>query len=567
MRYLHERGGNNLPGGIEWMITYSFFAQGHITQSRTMRDLSVLRNTVFPTGLDLQFQIQDNKESAEGLCSQLRSTLKRLKEVNDLPSWDKMVDGGQEMLDKRQEDIDSLLKLYMDQATRDYHTSKLDKERLLLYAHLSQQQSIQVLELHGRLAESMDKSRLLIEKALGDRLEETNEKLDKAIRLIMKQNQDVISNMLVEATKNITEFDVHDMQALMISQKEALQNALDQNAMLAGQNSELRMHLSYMPVEYRGFVANLQKTDNPKYRDQRRNPKVIVPESFHKDGYAIDFTIELEEAPLAHSAVQFCLRDAQYATLGEARRGMERGVKLRDYVQLHVFPKSAPPAKSAPPGLPPPVPDTSSAPQSRTPLDQRLTPTGQAQVASQFTAAGVLNDGFVPPSSSQRSGDKGTSNDGFIPPSPSQRYGDKGKRSSPSPGSRNQPPPKYSKSDTSSYTSSSNSWRDSSFGRSVRPPLARNDRACSKSSIPKPPTPPGQESSSAKRPPPTLAATRGELRYPIPYFDGEHIELFTRDEAKDVYKTVRAKLVTLAGYCVCSTTVPCSTRFFFGCAK
>jgi hypothetical protein len=240
----------------------------------------------------------------------------------------------------------------MDQATKDYHTSKLDKERLLLYAHLSQQQAIQVLELHGRLAESMDNSKLLIEKALSERLEDTNDKLDKAIRLVMRQNQDVISNMLVEATKNITEFDVHDMQALMASQKEALQNALDQNAMLAGQNSELRMHLSFMPVEYRDFVTKMQKSDNPKYRDQRRNPKVIVPESFHKDGYANDFTIELEDAPLAHSAVQFCLRDAQYATLGEARRDMERGVKLRDYVQTHVFPKNAPP------GLPPPVPDT-----------------------------------------------------------------------------------------------------------------------------------------------------------------------------------------------------------------
>ncbi len=128
------------------------------------------------------------------------------------------------------------------------------------------------------------------------------------------------------------------------------------------------MHLSYMPVEYRDFVTNLQKTDNPKYRDQRRNPKVIVPESFHKDGYANDFTIELKDAPLAHSAVQFCLRDAQYATLGEARRGMERGVKLRDYMQTHAFPKSAPPAKTAPPGPPPPVPDPSSAPQPRTPL-------------------------------------------------------------------------------------------------------------------------------------------------------------------------------------------------------
>jgi hypothetical protein len=112
MRYLHERGGNNLPGGIESMVTYSFFAQGQsLPQCRTRHDLYVLRNTVFPAGLDLHFQIQDNKESVEGLRSQQRTSLKRLKEANDLPSWDKLVDGGQEMLDKRQEDIDSLLKL------------------------------------------------------------------------------------------------------------------------------------------------------------------------------------------------------------------------------------------------------------------------------------------------------------------------------------------------------------------------------------------------------------------------------------------------------------------------
>jgi hypothetical protein len=138
-----------------------------------------------------------------------------------------------------------------------------------------------------------------------------------------------------------------------------------------------------------------------------------VPESFHKDGYANDFTIELEDAPLAHSAVKFCLRDAQYASLADARRGLERDVKLRDYVQKHVLPKSAPPGLT-------PVPDTSSASSSRTPLDQRLTSTGQAQVASQFTAAGALTASYH-----------------LAPPKDS---GDKGKRGLPSQGSRGQPP-------------------------------------------------------------------------------------------------------------------------------
>jgi hypothetical protein len=317
------------------------------------------------------------------------------------------------------------------------------------------------------------------------------------------------------------------------------------------------MHLSFMPVEYRDFVTTMQKNDNPRYRDQRRNPKVIVPESFHKDGYAGDFTIELEDAPLSHSAVQFCLRDAQYATLGEARRGVGQSVKLRDYVQSHVIPKSALPGQPlppqqhvfpryAPPGLPPPVPDSSSASQSRIPLDQRLTTAGQAQVANQFTAAGALNDGFVPPSPSQRSREDDSPNDGFIPPSPSPRR-DKGKRGSSYQGSRNQPPTKFSRSDNTSYTSSSNSWRDNSSSRSARPPPARYERSSSKSSIPKPPAPPEQESSSVTQPPPLPAATGGELRYPIPHFGGEYIELFTRDEAKDSYKAVRAKSLPAKG--------------------
>jgi hypothetical protein len=126
--------------------------------------------------------------------------------------------------------------------------------------------------------------------------------------------------------------DVHDMNALITSQKEALKNVLEQNAMLAGQNSELRMHLSFMPVEYHDFVTKLQKGDNPKYRDQRRNHKVIVPEIFHKDGYGNDFTIELEDAPLAHSAVQFCLRDAQYASFHE--RGSARVRTRRQIARL-----------------------------------------------------------------------------------------------------------------------------------------------------------------------------------------------------------------------------------------
>jgi hypothetical protein len=37
------------------------------------------------------------------------------------------------------------------------------------------------------------------------------------------------------------------------------------------------------------------------------------------------------------------------------------------------------------------------------------------------------------------------------------------------------------------------------------------------------------------------------LRYPIPHFDGEYIELFTRDEVKDFYKVIRAESLPAKG--------------------
>jgi hypothetical protein len=143
----------------------------------------------------------------------------------------------------------------------DYHTFKLDKERLIMYAHLSQQQP-------------SHSSKLLIEKTLGDKISAVNSKMETTIGTMIKQNQEVIMNMLVESTKNITEFDVHDMKDLITSHKDALADALEIHAVLVTQNSVLRMHLSFMRVEYRDFVTKMQKNNKPQYRDQRRNPKL-----------------------------------------------------------------------------------------------------------------------------------------------------------------------------------------------------------------------------------------------------------------------------------------------------
>ena len=154
MQELHSLKGRYeyLPGGVESMIVYSFFQQGGgVAQNRTEQDLRMLRNTIFPAGSDLTDQLRVNAEVTEGLSTHLRSTLRRLREITVMPSIDKLENMTAESLDERQAEIDALLGIYTEQITKDYHACRLDKERLILLSHLSQQQSLEVLEAYLQL--------------------------------------------------------------------------------------------------------------------------------------------------------------------------------------------------------------------------------------------------------------------------------------------------------------------------------------------------------------------------------------------------------------------------------
>ena len=118
-----------------------------------------------------------------------------------------------------------------------------------------------------------------------------------------------------------------------------------------------------MPVEYRDYVKNLQTSNHQQYRKQRVTPRVILPNTDHKEGLV---DIVLEDAPMSHLSVQHFFRDAQYSTLTEARNNMDRGFALRKR-QAADIPKLEAPWRVDPP--PPSVPTPTKAPVSR----QRLT--------------------------------------------------------------------------------------------------------------------------------------------------------------------------------------------------
>ncbi len=65
-----------------------------------------------------------------------------------MPSIDRLGDMTAEALDERQAEIDALLGIYSEHIAKDYQACWLDKERLVLLSHLSQQQSLEVLEAH-----------------------------------------------------------------------------------------------------------------------------------------------------------------------------------------------------------------------------------------------------------------------------------------------------------------------------------------------------------------------------------------------------------------------------------
>ena len=110
-----------------------------------------------------------------------------------LPSIDKLENMTAESLDERQAEIDALLSVYTEQQiTKDYHACRLDKERLILLSHLSQQQSLEVLEAHPSLARVMESSQIHVKQSVERELMLRTAEMEKHICEMLDQNRKAI---------------------------------------------------------------------------------------------------------------------------------------------------------------------------------------------------------------------------------------------------------------------------------------------------------------------------------------------------------------------------------------
>ncbi len=125
MQFLHSNASERLPAAVDTMMAYSFFQQGMgMPRNRTEYDLVILRNTVYSSGDDLEYQLRNTSDAVEGLSSQLRKTSKKLETLCTLPNLYELGDMKQDEIDAKQAEIDALPKLYRDQISIDYDAFK-----------------------------------------------------------------------------------------------------------------------------------------------------------------------------------------------------------------------------------------------------------------------------------------------------------------------------------------------------------------------------------------------------------------------------------------------------------
>jgi hypothetical protein len=297
MHHLQEKDGKDLPGGIQTMAMYSFFLQGQLyPKQRAQEDLEVLKAATLTADHDLCSQVRSEVQQVNNAQIQMRNALYNLQKAVTLREYDDLLMKGPHFLHERQEEIDKLIALYDIQHQADFTTAKFNASRLTMLSHLAQKQAIEALDLNIRLVEAYEQIDSKIEENTVNQIMHSQHAMRVQVEQLLHANAFQIGNALRTVQEKINPYDVDDMRHVLLGQKETFQDLTNKNAVLVTENSQLRMHLSFMPVQFRDFVANLQATNDVLYTTQRRDLKVIIPRDDHMAGGNITLT----HAPMSH---------------------------------------------------------------------------------------------------------------------------------------------------------------------------------------------------------------------------------------------------------------------------
>jgi hypothetical protein len=125
-----------------------------------------------------------------------------------------------------------------------------------MLSHLAQKQAIEALDLNIRLVEAYEQMDAKIEENITKQILYSQHAMRVQVKQLLHANAQQIGSAILVTQEKIMSYDVDDMHHVLLGQKETFQDLTNKNAVLVTENSQLRMHLSLMPVVYRDFVAN-----------------------------------------------------------------------------------------------------------------------------------------------------------------------------------------------------------------------------------------------------------------------------------------------------------------------
>jgi hypothetical protein len=150
-----------------------------------------------------------------------------------------MSDMNQEQIDERQAKIDALINLYTpDQVKRDYNMFRLQKEQLVLLSHLTQRQSIELLQVNHRLSQMIEINTESLKTVIDDEVLTQSTEMEKRMTTMFEGRRKLIVHAITSVAEKSTPYDTNDMRKVLESQKERAYDLLSKNALLVTENSE-----------------------------------------------------------------------------------------------------------------------------------------------------------------------------------------------------------------------------------------------------------------------------------------------------------------------------------------
>jgi hypothetical protein len=164
---LKESQDGKLPGGMEPAFLASIFDQSVMDfnnpVSTNLADNRALRSMVMHTKDDTTHQFVPMEEGAKGQINGVKSALRRLKKVAQLPDENTLFQMKDVEIEIHNKEIDEAIEQYGDHATRDQNSMLLLCEQNALVGRLAWEQQIHICNLNERYLHLLEEKRQLVQ--------------------------------------------------------------------------------------------------------------------------------------------------------------------------------------------------------------------------------------------------------------------------------------------------------------------------------------------------------------------------------------------------------------------